>query len=52
MSEKESWIIKLLRWIGIVKSVEVDKNEMCKRASSICNKNCNSCIWGNNANVD
>lgn len=52
MNEKESWIIRLLRWLKIIKPAEVDKNEMCKRASSICNKNCDSCIWGNAADVD
>jgi len=52
MNEKESWIIRLLRRLRIIKSTEIDKNKMCKRASSVCNKNCSTCIWRNDTNVD
>ena len=42
---EESWFIRLLRKIGLIKSCEVSKKEMCERAKSICSGNCESCAW-------
>ena len=42
---KESFFIKFLKFIGIIKTYEVSKKEMCERAKSICSKNCESCAW-------
>ena len=42
---RESWWRRLLKLIGIIKSYEVSKSEMCKRAQSVCNKHCDSCAW-------
>lgn len=41
----ESWWRRLLKLLGIIKSYEVSKSEMCKRAQSVCNKHCDSCAW-------
>lgn len=45
---KESWIIRLLKRIGLIKEYEVDKKEMCKRAvvSGVCPGVCDRCAWG------
>lgn len=45
MEEKESLFIRLLKKIGLIKEVEIDKNAMCKNAQSVCNHNCECCIW-------
>ncbi len=44
---KESWIIRLLKWLGLVEEHEVDKKEMCKRAvdSGVCPRACDRCAW-------
>ena len=42
---EESWFYRLLKRIGIIKTYEVSKKEMCERAKSICSKNCESCAW-------
>lgn len=42
---KESWIYKLLKWIGLIKEYEVSRKEMCEKSKSICNMNCESCVW-------
>ena len=43
--KKESWIHRFLKWIGLIKTQEVSKKEMCENAKSICNRNCESCAW-------
>ena len=43
--KEESWFYRLLKRIGLIKTYEVSKKEMCKRAKSICSKNCESCAW-------
>ena len=43
--KKESLLIRFLKWIGLIKEYEVSKKEMCKRAQSVCSKNCDSCAW-------
>jgi hypothetical protein len=43
--KKESWFYKLLKWLGLIEEYEVSKKEMCEKAKSICNKNCESCAW-------
>lgn len=45
MNDKESILIKFLKFVGIIKPYEISKKEMCDRAKSICNKNCDSCTW-------
>ena len=42
---EESWFYRLLKRIGLIKTYEVSKKEMCERAKSICSKNCESCAW-------
>ena len=42
---EESWFVRLLKRIGLIKTYEVSKKEMCERAKSICSKNCESCAW-------
>ena len=43
--KKESWFIRLLKKIGLIKTHEVSKKEMCKRAKSVCDRNCYKCAW-------
>lgn len=43
--KQESWFYKLLKRIGIIKTHEVSKKEMCESAKSVCNKNCENCAW-------
>lgn len=42
---KESFIYRLLQRIGLIKTREVSKKEMCENAKLVCNKNCESCAW-------
>lgn len=42
---KESWFHRLLRRIGLIKSYEISKKEMCERAQPICDRNCEGCAW-------
>lgn len=42
---KEKWYIKLLKWFGIIKTYEVNKEEMCKLAQNQCNHHCTYCAW-------
>ena len=43
--KKESWFIRLLKKIGLIKAYKVDKKDMCERAKFICNDDCESCSW-------
>lgn len=43
--KKESWIYKLLRWLGLIKTYEVSKKDMCESAKSMCSGHCGSCAW-------
>lgn len=43
--KKESWIYKLLRWLGLIKTYEISKKEMCENAQPICGRHCGSCAW-------
>ena len=36
------WLLKKLR---IIETHEISKEEMCKNARNVCNKNCESCAW-------
>ena len=42
--------LKILKALGVVKTYEVDKAEMCKRAveSGVCPKACECCAWNEN----
>ena len=43
--KKKSWFYKLLKYFGVIKTYEVSKNEMCESAKSVCNRNCETCVW-------
>lgn len=49
---KENWLSNLLvgflKKIGLIKTYEVSKKEMCESAKKICNRNCDSCAWNEN----
>ena len=49
--KKESWFIRLLKRIGLIKTYEVSKKEMCERAKAICSKNCECCAWNEYSEV-
>ena len=35
----------LLEKLGIIETYEISKEEMCKNARDICDKNCEMCAW-------
>ena len=35
----------LLEKLGIIETYEISKEEMCKNAGDICDKNCEMCAW-------
>ena len=35
----------LLKKLGIIETYEISKEEMCKNARDICDKNCKMCAW-------
>ena len=43
--KEESWFYRLLKRIGLIKTYEVAKKEMCERVKAICSKSCDSCAW-------
>lgn len=43
--KEESWLYRLLKRIGLIKTYEVSKKEMCEKSKFICSKNCESCAW-------
>lgn len=43
--KKESWFYRFLKRIGLIKTHEISKKEMCEQAKSICNRNCEQCAW-------
>lgn len=43
--KKESLIYKLLKWLGLIKTYEIDKKEMCESAKSMCSGHCENCAW-------
>ena len=45
MTEKENIFVRFLKWIGLIKKTPVDKSEMCRSARSVCNQECDECIW-------
>ena len=45
MTERESLLIRILKRLGIIVDVEVSKEDMCKQAQSICNHDCEHCVW-------
>lgn len=51
MREKESWLYRLLKRIGLIKTYELtkeEKEENCRWAcaSGVCTKACDRCLWG------
>ena len=45
MNERENILIRILKRLGIIVEEEVNKEDMCKQAQSICSHNCEECIW-------
>ena len=43
--KRKSWFYRFLKWIGVIKTHEINKKDMCESAKSTCNKNCESCAW-------
>ena len=43
--KKESLFYRFLKWIGLIKTFEISKHEMCSRGKSVCNGNCEQCAW-------
>ena len=43
--KEENWFFRFLRKIGIIKTYEISKSEMCEKAKNICSKNCDCCAW-------
>lgn len=42
---KENFFIWILKKLGIIKTIPIEKKEMCERAQSICNQDCVNCAW-------
>ena len=42
---EESWFVRLLKRIGLIKTYKVSKKEMCEKAKFMCSKNYESCAW-------
>lgn len=51
---KESWFRRLLKKIGLIKTYEVSKKEMCIRAvkAGVCPGCCFKCAWGERKDDD
>lgn len=49
--KKESWLYRLLKWLGLIKTYAVSKKEMCESAKSVCNRNCENCAWHEQSDV-
>lgn len=47
MRERENIFIRILKWLGIITEFEASKEDMCKQARSICNRDCEHCAWQN-----
>ena len=45
MRERENILIRILKWLGIIIDVEVSKEDMCRQAQSVCNRDCEHCAW-------
>ena len=45
MTERENIFIRILKRLGILIEFEVDKENMCKQAQSVCNHDCEHCAW-------
>ena len=45
MTERENILIRILKRLGIIVEYEVSKENMCKQAQSICNHDCDHCVW-------
>ena len=43
--KRESWLYRLLKRLGLIKTYEVSKKEMCENAKSICSRRCDNCVW-------
>lgn len=42
---KENFIIRFLKWIGLIKEYEIPKSVMCLQSKATCNRNCEMCAW-------
>lgn len=45
MTEKENVLIRLFKYLGLIKRTKVSKEEMCKQAQGMCDKKCEQCVW-------
>lgn len=43
--KRENIFIRIFERLGIIKEFEVSKEDMCKRAQSICHHDCEHCAW-------
>ena len=43
--KKQSWFYRLLKWLGFIKTYDINKKEMCEKAKSLCNNDCERCVW-------
>jgi hypothetical protein len=43
--KEETWFYRLLKRIGLMRTYEVSKKEMCEKSKSICSNNCDNCAW-------
>lgn len=47
--KRKNIFVRFLEWLleklGIIETYEISKEEMCKNASDICDKNCEMCAW-------
>ena len=47
--KQKNIFIRFLEWLleklGIIETYEISKEEMCKNARNICDKNCEMCAW-------
>ncbi len=47
--KQQNKFVKFFKWllvkVGIIETYEISKEEMCKNARNICNKNCEACAW-------
>ena len=48
---KEKWLYRLLKYLGLTTEYKVSKKDMCKQAKHMCHKNCEQCAWNDNNNI-
>lgn len=47
--KQKNIFVRFLEWLleklGIIETYEISKEEMCKSARDMCDKNCEMCAW-------